>query len=208
MNAIVQIHHYDRDLESAIVAHILARPAAISEVLEHCTVEDFTSETMARIVETANAIREEGFTPSPVTIKPRLSGDIAKRVEAETGYQLLDFMVALSRSATPLQKVAELSRQLAEMSRRRRLDAELEAARERLKTYDRPIMEAVSGALEVIGEATEYAARSKGHIGLAEAGMNMLKRLEDHAQGKPIPAALTKLARLDKATGGFQAAIW
>ncbi len=205
MTALAKIHHYDRDLESAIVSHVLARPAALNEVLEHCSVDDFTSESLARILDAAQAIQEEGFTPSPVTIKPRLSGEIAQRVEVESGLNLLDFLVGLSRCASPLQKVAQLSRQLADMARRRRLDAELDSARERLKSYERPILEAVSGALEVIGEVTEHVAKSKGHIALGEAGMRMLKRLEDVAQGKPTPAVFTGLARIDKATGGFQA---
>ncbi len=207
MNAhmpIAKPSHYDRDIEGMVAAHVLARQGALSDVLAHCQVDDFTSDVFARIVECAQVLQEDGLSVSPLAIRGRLSGDIARIVEAETGLQLLDFLEGLAKSASPLQKIAELAKSVSDLALRRRVDAELDAARQRLCAYDTPAIKCLEGVLEVTGEVMDRTAKTKGHQSLSEAATDMMRKLEDAANGIALPSILTGLTRLDNVTGGFQ----
>jgi replicative DNA helicase len=197
--------HIDHELEALIIGHMLARKGALAEILSHCTADDFNADIYARIMDAAIAISEEGYTPSPVLIRPHLSGEIVRKLEGVSGLSAATCLANLAGIASPFQPVGELARKLSDMARRRRVDAELEAARERLATYDRPVSEAIGGVLDVAGEAMSAEAKRRGHLSTADAASEMLRKLQDAINGKPVPAVLSGLKRLDQITGGFQA---
>ena len=138
--AINEPHHFNPEMEAAVIGQILAAPVSLSEALAHCSATDFAWEPHARIVESAQVLREEYFSVTPTTVASRLSGEVVRTIEAKTGLTALDYLSGLANGATPFQKVGDLAKLLADLAHRRRIDNELDAARQRLRTYERPVM--------------------------------------------------------------------
>lgn len=208
MNAIIRIDgvkHFDPDVEAAVVARVLAEPKALSDVLAFCEADDFAWDPNARIIEIAQTVREEGLSVSPLAIKARLSGDIIKLIEETAGIPAIDYLEGLAANVSPFQKLPDLAKLIADLAMRRRLDEELNLARQRLCTYERPIMDCLHGVLEATGSVVDKTASARGHLSLGDAADEMMRALEAAANGIAPNSVKTGLARLDNITGGFQA---
>ena len=192
--------HMNREAESAVIGKLLTDPRALDDAVGLCCADDFTSEFNARVFAAAVLLRDEGMAISLHTIRAKLFSG-SGIADADPVDDLSEIALASPRFGD----VRDFARIVSDMGMRRRLDAQLEAGRDRLLSYDRPIIDALADVMSATGEAVERHARARGHVPLPEAVLRMMRKLEDATNGVSPPAIRTGLNRLDNLTGGFQA---
>ena len=195
-----QPQHFSVEAEQQLIGRVLTDESALSEALAHCAPEDFAWGPHARIVETAKALRDDGMIASALTVKARL-GECSE-LDANGG---LEYLKNVCRLASFAQAPADLARIIADLAMRRRLDAELEAGRERLTAHDRPITECIAGVIDASGHAIDRQLRSRGYLPFPDAVDDVLRVAEAAFNGLRPPAIHIGLTRLDGLVGGFHA---
>ena len=192
--------HFSIDAEQQLLGLILSDETSLSEALVHCTPDDFAYGPYARVVETAQALRDDGMKATALTVKARL-GECPELDQIGGAEHLKN----LCRLAPVAQSARDLVRIIADLAMRRRIDAELEAGRERLTAHDKPIVDCIAGVIESTSTAIDRQMRSRGYLPFADAVDAVLKTAEAAFNGVRPPAIRTGLARLDSFLGGLHA---
>ena len=181
-----------------MIGRILTDESTLAETLAHCSPDDFSWGPHARIVSTAKALRDEGMKATALTVKARLGE--CRELDAMGG---VEYLKGVCRAASLAQSPRDLAHIISDLSLRRRLDAELEAGRERLTAHDQPITDCIADVALWTGEAYDRKMRRRGFQPMPEAVDDVLKTAENAFNGIRPPAIRTGLVRLDDMTGGF-----
>ena len=105
--------HFDVTAEQCLLGRILTDEVALSDALVHCTPADFSYGPHARVVETAQALRDEGMRASPLTVRAKLGE--CPDLEELGG---VEYLKNLCRLAPVAQSARDLARIIADLAMR------------------------------------------------------------------------------------------
>lgn len=190
---------FDTEIEQALIGACLINEEIAREAEYLCDPDDFMDPLHRRIWAGISALRGRGTAATPFTIGAHLSADAGLNEVGGRAY-----LTSLARSAPPAPNFKDYARIVVDLAQRRRLDAELEAARERIYSTDIPISECVADVLAASGIVADREARDAGYLPLSEAVDEVLREAEAAMNGTKPASIKTGLKDLDALTGGFQ----
>lgn len=190
----------DTEMEQALIGLALVDAHAFADVAAVLNAEDFADPLHQRIWGAAASLRNLNRPVTPITIGAHLSADAGLE---EVGGR--SYLATLAKAAPFGGNHVEYGRILADLSVRRRLSAELEAANARLISQDATPIQCLTGVLEVAGIAADKEARRAGYLALPDALDEVMREAENASNGIRPPSVPTGLRGIDNVVGGLQA---
>lgn len=190
---------FDTEIEQALIGACLADEMVAREAECLCDADDFMDPMHQRVWNAISVLRARGTPATALTLGAHMAADAGLNEVGARAY-----LTSLSQSAPVMPNFRDYARIITDLAQRRRLDAELEAARERLYAVHIPISECLQDVLAAAGMASDRDARDAGYLPMPDAVDQMLLEAENAVNGVLPPSIKTGLKDLDALTGGFQ----
>lgn len=190
---------FDVEIEQALIGACLADELVAREAESLVDADDFMDPLHGRIWTAIAFLRAGGGMATPLTVAAHLASDpgmIEIRGRA--------YLASLTLASSPVPNFKDYAGIIVNLAQRRRMDAELEAARVRIYAVDVPLTECVADVIAAVGLASDREARNAGYLALPDAIDEVMREAEAAVNGVVPPSIKAGLKDLDAVTGGFQ----
>lgn len=188
---------YDVEIEQALIGACLVDDVVARESEGLVDAAEFMDPLHQRVWSSIHALRARGGAATPITVHAHLASDEGL---IELGGRA--YLVSLARGASPSPNFKDYARIIRDLAQRRRIDAELEAARSRIYAFDIPVTQCVADVIAAAGLAAENESREAGYLPLAEAIDEVMREAEAAVNGTVPESVKTGLTDLDEIIGG------